>query len=142
MKTKKIVFYLRSSDDKQNYEYQLNNLNSHLAHFNNIELDHVFVEKISTNNLEKNRLEMKSMLESVSKGEIDEIWVNEMTSLSIEAEDLQQIVIFCVEHKVNIFFKKQNLNTLDEAKNYNPFTQLIISILTDYTKKNIDKYRG
>lgn len=135
---KKIVYYLRNSTDQQDYEYQLNNLNTYFVQFNNIELVHVYAEKQSGFKLEKDRPEMKLMLESVSKGEIEEIWVNEITRLSRDALNLQQIVNFCAEHKVNIFFKNQTLNTLDESKNFNPVTRLIISILAQFAQMDAE----
>lgn len=135
---KKIVYYLRNSTDQQDYEYQLNNLNTYIANFNNIELIHVYAEKQSGFSLENEREEMKLMLKSVSRGEIDEIWVNEITRLSRNAINLQQIVNFCAEYKVNIFFKNQTLNTLDDSKNFNPITRLIISILAQFAQMDAE----
>lgn len=138
MDRKRVAFYLRNSTDQQDYEYQLNNLNTHLVQFKNIDLVHIYGEKISGFKYEKERPEMKKLLESVSNGEIDEIWVNEITRLSRNAINLQEIVTECERYKVNVFFKNQSLNSLDDERRVNPVTRLIISILAQFAQMDAE----
>jgi DNA invertase Pin-like site-specific DNA recombinase len=138
MVQKRIAYYLRNSTDQQDYEYQFNNLNTHFMQFKNLDLVHIYGEKISGFTNEKDRPEMKKLLESVSNGEIDEIWVNEITRLSRNAINLQEIVIECERHEVNIFFKNQSLNSLDDERKVNPVTRLIISILAQFAQMDAE----
>lgn len=139
---RRIAYYLRNSTDQQDYQYQLNNLNSYFETRRDVELIQVYGEKISGFKSENERPEMKLLLESVDKGEIDEIWVNDFTRLSRAALNLQTIVYHCADKNVNIFFKDQNLNTLDDRRELNSMLKLMISILSQFAEMDAKNFKS
>jgi DNA invertase Pin-like site-specific DNA recombinase len=138
---KRIYFYCRNSTIQQEYQYQINNLETHFKHFNNLELIEIVGEKISGFKSEQDRPEMARLLKLVDDRMVDEIWVNDFTRLSRAAINLQQIVIYCAERGVNIFFKDKNLNTLDEDGKINSITKLIISILAQFAEMDANNFK-
>ena len=141
MKTRKIAYYLRNSTDNQEYLYQKDSLDNVLNTRNDVELVKVYGEKISGFKSETERPEMNKLLKSVDAGELTDIWVNEITRLSRASINLQTICLYCAERNVNIFFKSQNLNTLDDDGNFNPIAKLIISILAQFAEMDAKNFK-
>lgn len=138
---KKICFYLRNSTIHQEYIYQLDELTRHLNRFNDVELAFTFAEKISGFESEDSRPEMKKVLEKVVNHEIDEIWVNDFARLSRDAGNLQNIVKHCADLGVNIFFKSNDLYSLDINKQLNLTTRLIISNLSIFAEMDAKNFK-
>lgn len=84
---------------------------------------------------------MARLLKLVDNGLVDEIWVNDFTRLSRAAINLQQIVLYCAERGVNIFFKDKNLNTLEVDGKINSITKLIISILAQFAEMDATNFK-
>lgn len=141
MRVKRICYYLRNSTDQQDYEYQKVELDSLRNVRADIQLIKIYAEKISGFKSENERPEMKLLLESVDKGEVDEIWCTEFTRLSRAALNLQSIVYHCAEKNVNIYFKSQNLNTLDDKGELNGSLKILISILAQFSEMDAKNFK-
>jgi len=131
---KKIAYYLRNSTDHQDYVYQKEALDGYLNTFNNVEFVGEFAEKISGFKSESDRPEMNRLLSYVEQNLIDEIWCYDVARLSRDAINLQNIVKTCTEKKVNIYFKANNLYTLNSDLAQNDTTKLIVAILAQFAE--------
>jgi len=134
MEKRKICFYVRNSTQQQDFQYQIDNLTAHLNRFNDVQLIHVFSEKISGFLNEKERPEMNNLLKFAASGGCSEIWVNDFARLSRDAVNLQNIVSECTELNVNIFFHSNNLYSLDNNGEQNLTSRLIISNLAIFAE--------
>ena len=131
---KRIAYYLRNSTDKQEYAYQKEALDGHFNNFNNIKFIGEYAEKISGFKSESDRPEMTRLLSDVEQKLIDEIWCYDVARLSRDAINLQNIVKTCTEKKVNIYFKANNLYTLNSDLSQNDTTKLIVAILAQFAE--------
>ena len=131
---KKIAYYLRNSTDKQEYIYQKDALDIYLKTFNNVVFVGEYSEKISGFKSESDRPEMNRLLSDVELKLIDEIWCYDVARLSRDAINLQNIVKICTEKKVNIYFKANNLYTLNSDLSQNDTTKLIVAILAQFAE--------
>lgn len=138
---KKICFYLRNSTINQEYLYQLDELTRHFNRYNDLELAFTFAEKVSGFDSEDLRPEMKKVLEKVDNHEIDEIWVNDFARLSRDAVNLQNIVKHCADLGVNIYFRSNDLYSLDINKQLNLTTRLIISNLSIFAEMDAKNFK-
>jgi DNA invertase Pin-like site-specific DNA recombinase len=129
----RIAFYLRNSTESQDYQYQLDSLNDSLKSRNDVELVGIFQEKVSGFKSEEERPEMRKLMDAVENNLIDEIWVNEFTRLSRSALGLMKIVRFCAERGVNIYFKNQNINSLENGE-LNFILNMLLTILSQFAE--------
>lgn len=140
-KPRLICLYVRNSTQQQEYQYQIDNLTSHLNRFNDVELVEIFAEKISGFKNERERPEMNRLLEFVRTGNVHEIWVNDFARLSRDAVNLQNIVKECAESNVNIYFHSNNLYSLDSTGEQNLTSRLIISNLALFAEMDAKNFK-
>ncbi len=138
---RRIFFYCRNSTMQQEYQYQIDNLNSELSNRKDCKLIKIYAEKISGFKSEKERPEMLALLSDVDASLVDEIWVNEFSRLSRDAINLQIICQHCAERKVDIYFKSNGLRLLDATGEYSGVTKLIISILAQFAEMDAKNFR-
>lgn len=139
---RRIAFYCRNSTTHQDYEYQIEQLNKELARYRDCELIHIYSEKISGFKSEEDRPEMKTLLTSVENGELDEVWVNEFTRLSRDAENLMSIVKRCAAKKVCVFFKQQDLRSLNNKGELTQSAKVLIAVLSQFAEFDAEKFRS
>ena len=141
-KKSRVYFYLRNSTDtgQQDYEYQRNALQTYLDNRNDLELIKIYADKIT--GFEADRPDMTKLLSDVDNGLVDQIWCTEYMRLSRDAINLQVIVKHCSEKGVNIFFKNQNLNTLDDNGDLNEMTKMMISILSNFGEMDASNFKS
>lgn len=142
-KIKLIAWYCRNSTINQEYLYQIEQLERSFKLLNPKYAKHVYTyaEKISGFKSESERPEMKMLLESVDRGELTDIWVLGFDRLSRNAINLQNIVQHCVSKGVNIYFKNQDVNSLDKKGDYNATTKLIISVLSIFAELDAENFK-
>ncbi len=138
---KRVFLYCRNSTLQQEFLFQINSLESYYNTRNDVDIIETIGEKISGFKSEYDRPEMNRLLKMVDAGLVDEIAVNSFDRLSRAAINLQTICLHCAEKGVNIFFKSQNLNTLDEFGNFNPIVKLIISILSQFAEMDANNLK-
>lgn len=139
---RRIAFYCRNSTTHQDYEYQVEQLNRELARYTDCELVHIYSEKISGFKSEVDRPEMKSLLESVNRDELDEVWCNEFTRLSRDADNLMHIVKQCAERKVCVYFKQQDVRSLNNKKEMTQSARVLIAVLSQFAEFDAEKFRA
>ncbi len=141
MKIRNIVFYLRNSTEFQQYQYQKESLQTHLERFNDVKLIKIYEEKISGFKSEFERPQMNQLLNDIKNGGISEVWCNDFQRLSRDANNLNNIVKLCSDFKVNIFFKSNDLYSLDSTGELNLTTRLIISTLALFSEMDAKNFK-
>lgn len=112
---KPLVIYQRVSTKDQNYESQVDDLKK-WAKENNFSIadDASFGEKVSGYDPKAERTEYIKMKEYVFKNNIKDVAMWEISRLSRSMTNIKKELDEFTEHKVNIFFKKENLNSLSK----------------------------
>ena len=129
---KKVVLFCRvsSTNDRQNYERQINDL-TQLAISLNFQVDAVFAEKISGATKNQERPELMKMVEYVKLNNIDKILVTELSRLGRDLLQILQTLAILNEHKISLFIQNYNIETLTPDKEINPMSQFLITILAE-----------
>jgi site-specific DNA recombinase len=112
---KPLVLYQRVSTKDQNYESQVDDLKK-WAKENNFSVadDASFGEKVSGYDPKAERTEYVKMKEYVFKNNIKDVAMWEISRLSRSMTNIKKELDEFTEHKVNIYFKKENLNSLSK----------------------------
>jgi DNA invertase Pin-like site-specific DNA recombinase len=108
---KPLVIYQRVSTKDQNYEGQVDDLTK-WAKENNFSIVASFGEKVSGYDPKAERTEYVKMKEYVFKNNIKDVAMWEISRLSRSMTKIKKELDEFTERKVNIFFKKENLNSL------------------------------
>lgn len=126
----KAVIYARVSsvNDRQNTDRQVSDLKTYAQH-NNIEVDKIFEEHISGAKKNNERLVLCECLEFCFKNNIDTLLVSELSRLGRNVDEVLANVRLTKEHRLNIYFQKEQLNTFSSDGSENPFLTIIIAVL-------------
>ena len=124
----KAVIYARvsSTGDRQNTDRQVLDLRNH-AQRNNIDVIRVFEEHISGAKKNDERLILCECLEFCFKNNIETLLISELSRLGRNVDEVLANVKLCKEHRLNIYFQKEQLNTFDGSEN--PFLTIMIAVL-------------
>lgn len=121
----KCVIYTRVSSEGQDYQSQIQDLEIYATslHYSVVK---IFSEKVSGYDPSKKRTEYDKMKAFVFENKINIILMWELSRLSRSTiQSLNEIKEF-TDKKINIFFKKEGINTLSEE----PSNKLLLSILS------------
>ena len=131
----KAVIYARVSsvNDRQNTDRQVSDLKTYAQH-NNIEVDKIFEEHISGAKKNNERLVLCECLEFCFKNNIDTLLVSELSRLGRNVDEVLANVRLTKEHRLNIYFQKEQLNTFSSDGSENPFLTIIIAVLGTYAQ--------
>ena len=122
---KKCVIYSRVSTQDQDFQSQFEDLTKY-ANFNGFEVIESFGEKVSGYDLSKERLEYEQMKQYVLDNNIKDILIWELSRFSRSTSKALTEIEFFTQKGINIYFKKENINTLsNEATN-----KLLLSMLS------------
>ena len=91
----------------------------------------VFANKISGKLPIEERPEIQEMLAYVKENAIDKVCCLEISRLGRNTLEALKVIQLLNEHKVSLFIKNYNLETLDEKGNVNPVASLICTILLE-----------
>lgn len=112
MESKKTVAYIRVSAHKQidNYSLEAQEQKVKLAsQYYNLTLDKIYVEKAqSAKSL--NRGEMKKLISSIEKREVDNLIICKLDRLSRSLQDLLKLIELCTNHDVNLISVDESIN--------------------------------
>ncbi|PZR39867.1 MAG: hypothetical protein DI538_05880 [Azospira oryzae] len=125
---KTAIIYSRVSTQDQDNQRQISELKEY-AKFKNLKLLAVFEEKISGAVRGFNRVEFKKLLEFVDTNKPDNILVWELSRIGRSNRDIVNNIEDFIEKGVNIYMKKEGLNTLSETGQKDPTTGMLISVL-------------
>ena len=125
------VFILgRVSTDKQDYQRQVNELQNY-CNIVGWEVVNIFVNKVSGAKSIEDRAELQQMIEFIKKNDISRVVCLEVSRLGRNTLESLKVIQILNEHKVSLFIKNYNLETLDVNGKPNPITSLITTILLE-----------
>lgn len=126
----KSVIYARvsSTTDRQNTDRQVSDLKNY-AQQNNIDVVDVFEEHISGAKKNDERIILRECLNFCFNNEIDTLLISELSRLGRNVDEVLENVKLCKEHRLNIYFQKEQLNTFNADGTENPFLTIMIAVL-------------
>jgi|SRR5665647_1369425 len=132
---KHVVLFCRvsSTNDRQSYDRQINDLNQ-LALNLNYQVEAVFAEKISGAKKNIERVELMNMVEYVNTNHIDKILVTELSRLGRDTLQVLQTIEILNQNKISLFIQNYNIETLTPEKQINPMSQFLITILAEVAR--------
>lgn len=127
---KSAVIYARVSSigDRQNTERQVTDL-QHYADKNGYQVGKVFTEHISGAKKNEERPVLCECLEYCFEHAVDTLLISELSRLGRNVDEVLANVKLCKEHRLNIFFQKENLSTFQADGTPNPFLNIFIAVL-------------
>lgn len=126
----KVVLLCRVSTQAQDYERQVNELTDYCARMD-WTVCRVFANKVSGKLSLDEREEIQGLISYVKENEIDKVCCLEISRLGRNTLEALKVIQLLNEHKVSLFIKNYNLETLDEKGNVNPLASLITTILLE-----------
>ena len=126
----KVVIFARVSTDKQEYERQLVELRDYCAKVG-WEVVKEFANKVSGAKRNEERPEVAALIDFVKSNNIRMVVCLEISRLGRNTLEALKIIQTLNEHKVSLFVKNYNLETLTPDGNVNPVTSLITTILLE-----------
>ena len=126
----KSVIYARvsSTTDRQNTDRQVSDLKNY-AQQNNIDVVEVFEEHISGAKKNDERIILRECLNFCFNNVIDTLLISELSRLGRNVDEVLENVKLCKEHRLNIYFQKEQLNTFNADGTENPFLTIMIAVL-------------
>ena len=126
----KVVILARVSTDKQEYQRQINELTDHCNRVG-WGVEAVFSNKVSGAKSIKERKEIMEMVEYVKANQIDKVVCLEISRLGRNTLEALKVIQTLNEHKVSLYVKNYNLETLTPDGKVNPVASLICTILLE-----------
>lgn len=126
----KVVLLCRVSTQAQDYERQINELTEFCSRME-WQVVKVFANKVSGKLSLDEREEIQELIAFVKENEIDKVCCLEISRLGRNTLEALKVIQLLNEHKVSLFIKNYNLETLDEKGNVNPIASLICTILLE-----------
>ena len=126
----KVVILARVSTDRQEYQRQINELTDYC---NKVgwEVVRVFANKVSGALKIEEREEIKELITYVRENEIKKVVCLEISRVGRNTLEALKVIQFLTDHKVSLYVKNYNLETLDERGRINPVANLICTILLE-----------
>ena len=126
----KVVILGRVSTDRQDYQRQINELQEYCDKVG-WEVVNVFVNKVSGAKSIEERTELQQMIEYIKENEVSRVVCLEVSRLGRNTLESLKVIQILSEHKLSLFIKNYNLETLDSNGKPNPITSLITTILLE-----------
>lgn len=126
----KVVILARVSTDKQEYQRQINELTDYC---NKVgwEVVRVFANKVSGALKIEEREEIRELITYVRENEVKRVVCLEISRVGRNTLEALKVIQFLTDHKVSLYVKNYNLETLDERGRINPVANLICTILLE-----------
>lgn len=126
----KVVILARVSTDKQDYERQVNELTDYCRKMN-WEVEKVFTNKVSGAKKNEEREEIQELINYVNTHKIRRVVCLEISRMGRNTLEALKVIQILNEHKVSLYVKNYNLETLDSEGRVNPVASLICTILLE-----------
>ena len=126
----KSVIYARVSSvgDRQSTTRQVTDLTTY-SNNNGFHLDKVFEEHISGAKKNKERVILNECLEYCIFNNTGILLISELSRLGRNVDEVLANVRFCKEHRLNVYFQKENIFIFDREGKENPFLTIMIAVL-------------
>ena len=126
----KVVILARVSTDKQDYERQVNELTDYCRKMD-WEVEKVFTNKVSGAKKNEEREEIQELISYVNSNQIRRVVCLEISRMGRNTLEVLKVIQILNEHKVSLYVKNYNLETLDSEGRVNPVASLICTILLE-----------
>lgn len=126
----KVVIFARVSTDKQEYERQITELAEHCRKMD-WEVVRIFANKVSGAKTNEEREEIQELIEFVKTHQIQRVVCLEISRMGRNTLEALKVIQLLNEHKVSLYVKNYNLETLDSEGKVNPVASLICTILLE-----------
>ena len=126
----KVVILARVSTDKQDYERQVNELTDYCRKMD-WEVEKVFINKVSGAKKNEEREEIQKLISYVNSNQIRRVVCLEISRMGRNTLEALKVIQILNEHKVSLYVKNYNLETLDSEGRVNPVASLICTILLE-----------
>ena len=127
----RVALLVRVSTDKQEYHRQIQELTDLCVSKMGWEVVKVFANKVSGAKRNEDRPEIMEMLSYIEQHHIDKVCVLEISRLGRNTLEALKIIELLNEHKVCLYIKNYNLETLNPDGKPNPVASLITTILLE-----------
>lgn len=128
-KTINTVVYGRVSTLEQDYERQVNELTEYSKQMN-YNICGVFTEKISGYKKTSEREQLLNLIEYVTTNNVDKVLVWELSRLGRNVLEVLNVIKELNKHKVSLYIKQYNIETLNDDKTENGLTMFMVQLLT------------
>ena len=129
----KICILARVSTQIQDYDRQVNELTAY-ANSHQMEVARVFANKVSGAKKNEERSEILELIDCVKTERIDKVLVLEISRLGRNTLEALKVIELLNQHKICLFVKNYNIETLDSQGNINPMAQFLITILLEVSR--------
>lgn len=126
----KVVILGRVSTDRQDYQRQIVELQEYCDKVG-WDVVNVFVNKVSGAKSIEERTELQQMIQFIKENKVSRVVCLEVSRLGRNTLESLKVIQILNEHKVSLYIKNYNLETLDQDGKPNPITSLITTILLE-----------
>ena len=126
----KEVILARVSTDKQEHQRQITELTEHCRKMD-WEVVRIFANKVSGAKSNEDRTEIQELIEFVKTNQIQRVVCLEISRMGRNTLEALKVIQLLNEHKVSLYVKNYNLETLDSEGKVNPVASLICTILLE-----------
>ena len=126
----KVVILARVSTDKQEYQRQITELAEHCRKMD-WEVVRIFANKVSGAKTNEEREEIQELIGFVKTHQIQRVVCLEISRMGRNTLEALKVIQLLNEHKVSLYVKNYNLETLDSDGKVNPVASLICTILLE-----------
>ena len=124
---KRSIIYARVSTAIQDTDRQVIDLQNY-ANGNDYIVERIFTEKISGAKKNCERPALMDALEYATKHNCT-ILCSELSRLGRNIDEILKSIIFCKEHKTNVYFQKEQLSIFNADGDEHPFLMIMIATL-------------
>jgi len=126
----KVCILARVSTQIQDYERQVNEL-TEFAMSHQMEVVKVFANKISGAKQNEERPEIVELINFVKNERVDMVLCLEISRLGRNTLQALKVIELLNQHKICLYVKNYNIETLDKNGKINPMAQLLITLLLE-----------
>ena len=136
----KAIILARVSTQIQDYDRQVNELTAY-AQSHQLTIVKVFANKISGAKKNEDRPEIVELINYVKTEKVDRVLCLEISRLGRNTLEALKVIQLLNEHKICLFVKNYNIETLDKDGKINPMAQLLLTILLEISSMEISSIR-
>ena len=127
---KQAVIYARVSSEgnRQSTDRQVRDLQAY-ANREEYEVCEVYEEHVSGAKRNQDRPILCECLDYCVANQIDVLLISELSRLGRKVDEVLENVKFCKDHKLNVFFQKENLKIFNDDGKENAFLTIMIAVL-------------
>lgn len=127
----RVCIYTRVSTNNQDYERQINDLNSYVSK-HGYELLNTFSEKISGAKKNEDRAELMNMINFCLSNNVNKVLISELSRLGRNTIEVLKTVELLNENEISLYILNLGIETLNEQKEVSISSKLMITMLAEF----------